>query len=341
MEIYSLIKRHILFRMDPELAHRLAILALRMIGSTKALSEFIRNSILGKANSRPINILGLNFPSPLGLAAGFDKDGVATFGAYALGFGFLEVGSVTLRPWQGNKRPRLFRIPAAKALVNSMGLPSVGAERVAKNLRRRPPIPLLVNLAKTGDPTISSDAAIEDVAKAASILSHLSDGVVLNLSCPNTEDGRSFQDPPFAKALLQAVVPRCGGRPVLLKVSPDLDNKSLEGLVEVALKHGAKGFVATNTTLSREGVPDGPWRDLQGGLSGQPLHQRAVETVRRLRAMVGKGPVIIGCGGVFTRADMERFLEAGADLVEAYTGLVFQGPLFCRHVLKGKQDGAK
>ncbi len=280
--------------------------------------------------------MGLAFDHPLGLAAGFDKDARGLWGLYALGFGFVEVGSVTARPWPGNQRPRVFRLPEERALINRMGLPSQGAEVVARRLRDRPPFPVFVNIARTPDPALDAEAGIEDICQAVDALAPVADALVLNLSCPNTPDGRTFEDPEALGALLRSVRARCGHqqRPVLVKVSPDLGPDHLEALATTALNAGARGFVATNTSLQRDCLPPPPpggWPG--GGLSGPPIRGRALAVVRHLRKIAGPEAVIVGCGGVEGREDIERFREAGADLVEAYTGFIYAGPRFCKDLV--------
>lgn len=332
---YRRLVRPALFHLDPEKAHLLAIQALRALGASPRLAAALRTRLIGPARE-PVRVLGLAFDHGLGLAAGFDKDARTLWGLYALGFGFVEVGSVSARPWPGNPRPRVFRVPGERALINRMGLPSQGAEAVARRLRDRPPIPVLVNVTRTADPSLSGEAGIEDVCRAIAVLAPVSDAFVLNLSCANTPDGRTYQEPEALAALFRAIRARCSdvSRPVLVKVSPDLAPDRLDALASTALRMGARGFVATNTTLSRDGLPAPPaggWP--AGGLSGPPVRERSLAVVRRLRDVAGGDAVIVGCGGVESRRDVERFHEAGADLVEAYTGFIYGGPFFCKTVV--------
>lgn len=332
---YRRIVRPVLFRLDPEQAHRLAIRALQALGASPGLAAAMRRKVIGPGGT-PQRLLGLAFDHRMGLAAGFDKDARALWGLYALGFGFIEVGSVSARPWPGNPRPRVFRLPEERALINRMGLPSEGAEAVARRLRHRPPIPVFVNVTRTADPSLTLGAGIEDLCRAIAVLAPVSDAVVLNLSCPNTRDGRTFQDPEALGALLRTLRDRSEvSRPILVKIGPDVSGESLDALAGTALRGGARGFVATNTTLSRDGLPAPPsGRWPEGGLSGPPLRDRALAAVRRLREFAGRDAVIVACGGVETREDMERFREVGADLVEAYTGFVYGGPFFCKRVVR-------
>lgn len=338
--LYEHIVRPTMFRLDPERAHHLALHLVRVLGSTPSLATALRHRILGSGRE-PLSLLGLSFEHRVGLAAGFDKDARALWGLYGLGFAFIEVGSVSARPWPGNPKPRIFRLPHERALINRMGLPSEGAEAVANRLRHRPPVPIFVNITRTADPSLSRDDGIEDVCRAITILAPFSDAIVLNLSCPNTRDGCTFQDPEALETLLRAI--RHAGsvrRPLLVKVAPDLPEDSLDAVANAALRCGVQGFVATNTTRSRDGLPSPPpggWPE--GGLSGPPLRQRALAVVRRLRGIAGPHALIVGCGGIESREDVERFREVGADLVEAYTGFVYGGPLFCRKVLGTTSSG--
>ncbi|MBM4394706.1 MAG: quinone-dependent dihydroorotate dehydrogenase [Deltaproteobacteria bacterium] len=331
--LYERIVRPVLFLSDPETAHASAMGVLRALGRGHGLAPAVRRRMI--ADARPAEAWGIRFPSRLGVAAGFDKDATALWGLYALGFGFVEVGSVSARPWPGNPRPRVFRLPADRALVNRMGLPSQGVAAVVPRLASRPPFPVLVNVAKTADPGLNGDAAVEDIcATVAAVLPHC-DAVVLNLSCPNTADGRTFEDPAALRELLGAVRRVPGPpRPIAAKLSPDLAPDALAAVVDEAVRGGVRGFVATNTTRSRPGLatPDPP---SPGGLSGAPLRTTAVATVRAIRGACDRGCAVVGCGGVSGPDDVREFLDAGADLVEAYTGFIYRGPFFCRKVMKG------
>lgn len=329
--LYDRIVRPVLFHADPEAVHGLAMHVVRGLGASRNLATVMRRRSLVP---RPVEVLGVRFPSPLGLAAGFDKDAVALWGCFALGFGFVEVGSVSASPWPGNPRPRIFRLPADRAMVNRMGLPSRGVHRVLPHLLRRPPFPVLVNVTKTADPAVVGDAAVADICRTVQAVLPACDMVVLNLSCPNTADGRTFEDPAALRELLDAVRRVEGpARPVLAKLSPDLPVAALHLVLDEALRGGVRGFVATNTTARRPAMRS---RDVPpaGGLSGAPLKALALPVVRAVREACGKGCAVIGCGGVFGARDVEEYRAAGADLVEAYTGFIYEGPAFCRKALK-------
>ena len=331
--MYERLIRPLLFLMGPEQAHDLALAGLSLASRVPGLPGLLRRF---SCPDRPVRLLGCSFSHPLGLAAGFDKDGDALPALYGLGFSFVEVGSVTAAPWPGNPRPRIWRLPRHGALINRMGLPSLGAARVADRLRRRRPRhPVFINVAKTGDPTLHGDRAVEDIRRAVDLLRGVADVLVLNLSCPNTEDGRTFEDPAALAELLRALALRPGeGPPVLAKVSPDQAPDLREALVDQALRGGVVGFVATNTTRSRECLgdpPPGGWP--AGGLSGDPLRARSLAVVRHLRQVLGPRVPLIGCGGISCPDAAEAFLDAGADLLEAYTGFLYRGPCFVRRVI--------
>ena len=294
--------------------------------------------------------MGLEFPSPLGVAAGFDKNGVLVPMLDALGFGFVEVGTVTARPWGGNPRPRVFRLPTDAAIINRMGLPGGGAATVARRLRAlrgRIRGPVGVNVGRVVDGR--ADDAVTDYVEVLRQVAPFADYVCLNISCPNTEDGRAFDgDPGALDGLLAAVAHTLDdGPPWVVKVSPDLPWDDLAPMLDCALARGASGFVVCNTTRSREGLVSDPARIQAigaGGLSGRPLRSRANELVRRVRRHVGEGPVIIGVGGIFDADDARERLEAGATLLQMYTGIVYGGPLVARsinHALAAQRDRAQ
>ncbi len=336
--IYPLARR-MLFALPPETAHRWTLGGLHAALAVPGGGALIRRST--RAPGRPVERLGLRFDNPVGLAAGFDKDARHVEAMAALGFGFVEVGSVTARPSPGNARPRLFRLPADGALINRMGLNNGGAEATAARLAalRRRPVPIFVNVAKTHDPALSGEAAIADYVASIAAVRGLADALVLNISCPNSGDGRTFEDPALLRPLLAAAAGALGGGPPLLvKVSPDLEPARLEEVARLALDAGAAGFTATNTTVDRGGLAT-PGSRLEaigpGGLSGAPLHRRAVATVKALRGFVGPAPTIVGVGGIRGPAEARAFLAAGADLIQLYTGFIYGGPGTVRRICEG------
>jgi dihydroorotate dehydrogenase len=275
-------------------------------------------------------VFGLRFPNPVGLAAGFDKDGRLVPILPGLGFGFIEIGSVTLEPQPGNPLPRLFRVPQARALINRMGFNSEGARTVARRLASRPksPVPLGINIGlNKGASAAEAPAAY---ARTFRILAEHGDYFVVNVSSPNTPGLRDLQTAENAAAILGAVQDANAlKKPVLLKLSPDLSDEDFSAAIETAEKY-AQGLIVSNTTTSRDGV-DEQWRAEAGGLSGAPLKARATELVRKARALT-KLP-IIGVGGIETGADARERMTAGADLVQIYTGLVYGGPTTVKKII--------
>jgi dihydroorotate dehydrogenase len=275
----------------------------------------------------------------VGLAAGFDKNALYVTGIQSLGFGFVEVGSVTAKPCEGNRRPRLFRLPADGALINRMGLNNRGAAVTAARLqaiRDRVHVPIFVNVAKTPDPSLEGDAAVADYVTSIQAVAESADAVVLNISCPNSGDGRTFEDPEAFATLVSAARPATEGIPLLVKISPDLDVGQEREVVRVAMDAGVDGLIASNTTVVRDGLVQTPTRKLAsigaGGMSGAPLFERAVACVGRLREVTAGRIPIIGVGGVSTGEHALQMLDAGASLVEVYTGFIYRGPFTVRRI---------
>ena len=323
--IYPLV-RPLLFALDPERAHRCALTALRIRGH------------LGSARqscAEPVELMGLRFPNRVGLAAGFDKDGEAVDGIGRLGFGFIEVGTVTPRPQQGQVRPRLFRLPAAHALINRLGFPNDGAEACAQRLRSRRYAGIVgVNIGKNADTPLES--ATHDYVAALRAVHDTADYVAVNISSPNTAALRELHARerlvPLLKTLLQErnrlreSLPR--SLPLLLKISPDLDRALLSDVASAVLELGMDGVIATNTTVQRPEITSNDLRE--GGLSGRPLHPLALETVASLRRALGPGFPLVGVGGIESAEAARAMRAAGADLVQIYTGLIYRGPRLVR-----------
>lgn len=331
--MYPLLRR-LLFALPPETAHRLALAAVG--GWGKAVGGPRRRDDAGAT------VMGLAFPNRIGLAAGLDKDAVAARGFASLGFGFVEVGTVTPRPQPGNPRPRLFRSNQDHALINRMGFNSAGVEVVRRRLallRRRPLAARLgVNIGKNRDTPI--EQAAEDYLRCLREVHQYADYVTVNLSSPNTPGLRTLQAAATARALLSALTAErdalnaAGHRRVRLvvKVSPDLNAASLREIAAVAQGVGMDGVMATNTTTARPPSLAPAFAAETGGLSGAPLASQAVQAVAVLREAVGQRFPIIGVGGILSAADAQAMFDAGADLVQIYTGLVFKGPGLIREL---------
>ena len=337
--IYERLVRPRLFAEDAEHAHEQALSALSALSAAGPLCSLIAwaNRVHG---ARPIELFGLKFPNAVGLAAGFDKNAVAWRAAPALGFGHVEIGTVTLHPQTGNARPRMFRLPAHEALINRLGFPNQGAEAVAKRLAAYPSkkraIPLGINLGKSK--TVPLEQAANDYLASFNLLADHADYFVINVSSPNTPELRRLQSQEFLPGLLQLMrkiardrARKFGARPVplLLKIAPDLTFAEIDELLVTVAEHEIDGIIATNTTITRPGI-EGETEG--GGLSGHPVHAKVVEIVRFISlATKGKLP-IIGCGGVLEPADAHRLMDNGASLVQIYTGLVYRGPFFAREL---------
>ncbi|WP_225414085.1 quinone-dependent dihydroorotate dehydrogenase [Stigmatella hybrida] len=333
--MYRLV-RALLFQFSPERAHRLGMLGLRLLGAWPALCRRLRTRALpAGAVDLSVEVAGLRFAHPLALAAGLDKDAEAVDGLFACGFSAVEIGTVTPRPQPGNPRPRLFRLPEHQALINRMGFNNHGAAVAATHLQARAwhPAPLGVNLGKNKDTPL--EQAVEDYVACVEALAPLGDYVVVNASSPNTPGLRKLQEPEQLTALLRAVKARlehvAPGKPLFLKIAPDLTPEAVDEVVDVALACGLSGLIATNTTVARPFVH--PLASEAGGLSGAPVREPANAVIRRAWQRSRGTLPIIGVGGVFTAEDVYEKLRAGASVVQVYTGFIYEGPGMVRHVL--------
>jgi dihydroorotate dehydrogenase len=329
--MYQLL-RPFFFQLDPERAHNLTLTILRVAGSSSVLRAIV-NRIFTPKKHKPVHVFGLTFPNPIGLAAGYDKDGLAWRGLACLGFGHIEVGTVTPRPQPGNPRPRLYRLPEDQALINRLGFPGQGSDFVAKRLRGKPPgsVILGVNLGKNKDTPLNE--AVEDYVDLMGKFAPLADYLVINVSSPNTIGLRRLQAREALEELLtrltaeRAEISKKTGKtpPLLVKLAPDLSDEELDDALAVILAAKLEGVVATNTTIAREGLASHFAREA-GGLSGAPLAKRSTDIVRRISSRTQGSLPIIAVGGVMTANNVRQKLEAGASLVQIYTGLVYQGP---------------
>ncbi len=326
--MFYTLARPILFALDPERAHDIALWTLSIVarlGLARRLS--------GRAISAPTTVMGLTFPNPVGLAAGLDKNAEYIDALSHLGFGFLEVGTVTPRPQRGNPRKRLFRISKAQALINRMGFNNDGVERFVTNVGAARYRGILgINIGKNFDTPI--DRAIEDYRHCLRNVYHCANYVTINISSPNTQNLRSLQEGPALDHLLAGLADErdqlsdIHGRrvPVAVKISPDLDKHDVEFVAQSACRYGVDAIIATNTTVSRDGLQGLRHADQIGGLSGAPLRERATQTVVWLSdALAGQLP-IIAAGGIMSAADAVEKISAGASLIQLYTGLIFRGP---------------
>lgn len=335
--------RPYLFRLDEEEAHRRAVRLAEVFGETLARGAEFGFRVAPPTSPRlERRLLGLTFPNPIGLAAGFDKNAVASHLWPALGFGFAELGTVTAVPQTGNPTPRMFRLPEAGAIVNRLGFNNDGsravASRLERTLRARPRIPIGINIGSSRVNVGDAQRELADYRASARRLGRYADYVAINVSSPNTPGLRDLQAPERLAELVEAVRMQLrllglgvSTPKILVKLSPDLAEEDVAGICTAAQTAGAEGFIATNTTISREGV-EGPGASEAGGLSGAPLKDRANRILARMRWVVGPDVPIIGVGGVASLDDALGKLAAGADLVALYTGLVYEGPVLARRL---------
>ena len=325
-------------KMDPEDAHHHALRVIRAVPRVGLAGVVGR--LTAPDPSLAVETLGLRFASPFGVAAGFDKDAKGVAGLGALGFGHVEVGTITARPQPGNERPRLFRLVPDLAVVNRMGFNNAGAHAAALELSRArsaPTRPVIgVNIGKSR--VVAVDDAIDDYLASTRLLAPLADYLAVNVSSPNTPGLRGLQDLDRLAPLLEAVRDAAGRTPVLVKIAPDLDDDGVRRIGGLVTELGLAGVIATNTTLSREGLTSDP-RAVEaagaGGLSGAPLAARSLEVLRLVRESVPADTCVISVGGVSTAADVDERLRAGATLVQGYTGFLYRGPLWARQVNRG------
>jgi len=341
---YRSLLRPILFRLPPETAHVLALHSLSFAPAltSKLLGQRYATNPFGK-----LRRFGLTFSNPVGLAAGFDKDGIALQPLAALGFGFIEAGTVTYQPQPGNDRPRLFRLPIDKALINRAGFNNEGAAAFAKRVSdHKPDCVLGVSIGKSRVAPLAD--AIDDYLKSFELVYPVSDYIAVNVSSPNTPGLRDLQQAHQLDALLSALQrrnkqlaterSRSTELPILVKLSPDLDNAALLEIVEVVKRNNISGLIATNTTTTRIGLQTLPEKVSavgDGGLSGLPLRQRSTEMIATLYNLTQGSMPLIGAGGIFTAEDAWEKISAGASLVQVYTGLIYEGPAIVRKINEG------
>ena len=325
--IYRLL-RPLLFSLAPERAHHLTFSLLK-------IAKYIPGALALVGGRKPqkqagVEVMGLHFPGPVGLAAGMDKDAKHVDALSRIGFGFIEIGTLTPLAQPGNEQPRLFRLPKDRALINRMGFNNGGVQAAVLRLKQRSPgIIVGGNIGKNKN--TSNERAIDDYVKCFDALLPVVDYFVVNVSSPNTPGLRALQEKGPLLAILRELQRRNAkaNKPILIKIAPDLANEQLDDIVEVVKESGIAGVIATNTTISRDGL-ETPLSEVEaigaGGLSGAPVRQRSTEVVRYLRNRLPKPMVIIGVGGVDSaEAAMEK-IDAGADLVQVYTGLIYEGP---------------
>lgn len=332
--IYPILFRLVLSKLDPERAHHLGMFAIQ------AASALRLTKLLPKIKTQSVKAMGLSFDAPFGLAAGFDKNAVAVRALGEIGFSHVEVGTVTAIAQSGNEAPRLFRLKKDRALINRMGFNNDGAEVVAKRLAKlratKQKLPVIgVNIGKSR--VVEVKDAVADYQTSAKLLAPFADYIAVNVSSPNTPGLRSLQDVSSLRPILQAVIAESLGKPVLVKIAPDLTDEAIIEVAQLAKELHLAGVIGTNTTISRENLVT-PANEVAamgtGGLSGAPLDARSLEVLTVLRKNLNPEQVVISVGGVETSAQMQQRLSAGANLVQGYTGFVYLGPLWARAVNK-------
>ena len=341
--IYEKIIRPLLFKLEAERAHQIASFSMRILGKASPLRGLA--AYYCQTKSSPVRLFGLDFPNPIGLAAGMDKNGEFIQSAFALGFGHVEIGTITPQRPLGNSRPRLFRYPQVGGIVNRMGFNNDGAEIIAERVKRNYPrekryAPLGINIGKAK--TTNLDRAADDYISCFKIVANQADYIAINISSPNTRSLRTLQKPDRLEPLLNAInqsrkdfSSKMGQQrvPVLLKISPDESFRALDIVLELAFLHEIDGIIATNSTISRA-EPNLACCTETGGLSGLPLKKRATEVVRYLaKASEGHMP-IIGVGGIHDAITAGEKMDAGASLIQLYSGFVYKGPLLAKSIAR-------
>ena len=335
--IYEALLRPLLFRLPPERAHELALRAASILTKLKADQLVTLLMPLPHDRRLVVRIAGIEFPNVLGLAAGLDKDCIAAPFFAALGFGHLEIGTLTRLPQAGNPPPRLFRLPDQRALINRLGFPSQGVAAVLPRLhalRALPKRPVIgVNIGKSRDTPL--ERAVDDYVYLLGQVSAVADYVSVNISSPNTPELRRLQEPARLRELFGELNRNNPSAvPIFVKLSPDLSNAELSAIVDVLVSVGVSAIIATNTTIDRSRLPEScPDRQEAGGLSGAPLRMRSLEVVRTLSQILQGSLPIVGVGGISNPQDAQAMLNAGASLIQIYTGLIYQGPGLVRRII--------
>ena len=330
--VYERFVRPLFFSLNPEAAHDLAIFCLRATSNLGPALRFLEGF---QPVPKPKSVFGLDFPNPIGLAAGFDKSGVAIPAWAALGFGFVEIGTVTARPQPGNPKPRIFRIPERLALINRLGFNNDGADKVADRLdklrqgNRWPKVPVGINIGKSRA-TVLEEAA-QDYLYSFRRLHPFADYVALNVSSPNTPGLRDLQSRERLSILLGTLRAENAAKPLVVKIAPDLSPNELDEIISACEQNEIAAIIATNTTLDHSAIP--PAKDQPGGLSGAPLREKSTALVRAITTR--SNIPVIASGGIFDAATAREKIEAGAQLLQVYTGYVYRGPGLLREITDG------
>lgn len=333
--MYKSLIRPALFKFDPENVHYFTFDFLRKISRIPGVTSFLKSKYQVQDKRLEREVFGLKFPNPVGLAAGFDKDAKLYKELSALGFGFIEVGTITPKPQPGNEKKRLFRLPEDSAIINRMGFNNEGVEKMVERLKANKNVLIGGNIGK--NKVTPNENAVDDYLYSFEALFDHVNYFVVNVSSPNTPNLRELQDKEPLTRLLNTLQKRnqekSSPKPILLKIAPDLSDSQLLDIIEIVKETGIAGVIATNTTISREGLRSKN-KDEAGGLSGKPLTKRATEVIRFLSEKSGKAFPIIGVGGIHSAEDAIEKLEAGASLVQLYTGFIYEGPALIKSINK-------
>lgn len=338
--MYRLLIRPLLFLFPAETAHKLVLALLRIARSIPGMRSIIRMIYCRRSKSLERELFGIKFPNPVGMAAGIDKNGELYNDLANFGFGFVEIGSLTPEAQDGNPSPRAFRLPKDRAIINRMGINNHGTKAALKTLRKRPPrVIVAANISK--NTSTANEDAYKDYCRSLALLYDFVDFFVLNVSCPNVQDLQQLQGGDMLSQVIDSVVEvrryNENSLPILLKISPDLTHEQLDAVIHLCLINGIDGIVATNTTRSREGLktPEKAVAAIgEGGLSGAPLFEKSLETVKYVHEKSNGLLPIIAAGGIMTPAQAAQMLDAGASLVEVYTGFVYNGPGFVKRIIR-------
>ena len=344
--MYKKYIRPVLFKSDPERIHNSIISLGRFMAFTK-LSRLLRFNFIFKDKRLENEVMGIKFENPVGLSAGFDKNALLSDFIPDLGFGFIEIGSVTANFCEGNPKPRLHRLVKDNAIIVHYGLANQGAEKVYERLKNKNfRIPLGVSIAKTNDSSIKGEKSAEDYFKSFELLKNVGDYITINISCPNSGDGRSFEDPALLEALLKKIYAIRKKERILLKISPDISERNLDSIIALSRKYNINGFVISNLSKKRENLSEDENLKYVGGISGKPIRQKSDELIKKVYKKTKGKFVIIGSGGIFSGEDAYRKIRNGASLVQLITGMIYEGPGIVKKINQElvellKKDGYK
>ena len=330
--MYRRFVKPLFFMMNPETAHNFVLYLGRFLSWTK-LSRVFRPLFVFSDESLESDVLGVHFENPVGLAAGFDKNGYLTDFFPDIGFGFMEVGSVTANSYGGNPAPRLYRLLKNKSLIVNYGLANQGVKVIHNRLKNKKfRFPVIINVAKTNDAMIKGNASVSDYVKGFTKMKSASNIFVINISCPNAGDGRSFEDPVLLEKLLFALNKKRKGVKILLKISPDIEKINLDKVILLAGKYGVDGFVVSNLTKKRSGLINERGLELKGGISGPVLVEKSNKLIAYVFRKTRGRFVIVGCGGISNAHNAYEKIKSGASLVELITGMIYQGPGIIKNI---------